>query len=182
MKKTVILLLCFALVLPMLVSCGNDTEVPDGYKLASDPDYCKYSLYVPEIWISQSEKGDVTRAQVGGEDACNVSVTPIPSSAIKQATMQEYWQAQEELLRGEIADFEIADEDRLVSVTLGGLPAYRCIYTGTVLGVKRQWMQIYCPHSEFLGGSMIIFTYTAQADHYATHIDTVTDIIGYFKF
>ena len=72
MKKLLVLFGAMALVCIMLVSCGNDSEVPDGMMQASSSDF--YTLYVPDSWqINQSNEA-VVSAQPHESERTNVSV------------------------------------------------------------------------------------------------------------
>lgn len=74
MKKTVAILLLLATVLAF-AACGDDNSgVPTGMKLASNPEIVDYSLFVPEDWEIISATG-MTMAQVSRNDVSNVIVT-----------------------------------------------------------------------------------------------------------
>lgn len=82
MKKFLSLLL-LAVMLLSLVACGSDTPegVPDGMKLASDPEIVDYYLFVPESWEVTSRTG-MTMAQASLNDDSNVIVTHFTASSI----------------------------------------------------------------------------------------------------
>ena len=57
----------------ILVSCGDDSDVPAGMKLASNTDIVDYKLFVPENWIV-SLNDTRTAAQVSEKDRTNINI------------------------------------------------------------------------------------------------------------
>lgn len=82
MKKFLSILL-LAVLLLSLVACGNENtgDIPDGMKLASDPEIVDYLLYVPEDWVVTSQTG-MTMAQASLNDDSNVIVTHFTATSI----------------------------------------------------------------------------------------------------
>lgn len=82
MKKILSILLLAAMLLS-LAACGDDNtgDIPEGMKLASDPEIVDYFLYVPEEWEVTSQSG-MTMAQASLNDDSNVIVTHFTASSI----------------------------------------------------------------------------------------------------
>lgn len=75
MKKTLAFLLLALLLLPTLAACGDEeSDIPYGMKLASNPDAVDYSLYVPKDWEITMANG-ATMAQASLADSTSVIVT-----------------------------------------------------------------------------------------------------------
>ena len=178
MKK--LIALCLALcALLALSSCGKDgAAAPDGYKLASNGEICSYSLFVPETWITQSDRTDYTIASVSSVDDCNVSVAKIEDDALYDVkTVAEYW----EVCKGKytfLSEFSVTEEGTEAKLGADGLTGYRYRFGGKYKGTEYRYMQVF-----FIEGSdFYCFTYTATAEHFDTHLDLVNEILSYFRF
>lgn len=81
--KKILSLLLLSVMLLSLVACGDDTpsDVPEGMKLASDPEIVDYFLYVPKNWEVTNKTG-MTMAQASLTDDSNVIVTNFTAPSI----------------------------------------------------------------------------------------------------
>lgn len=171
-----IIALVSALVMALtLCSCGSSASgAPDGFKEISDEGR-PYHLYVPDEWVADISTG-VTAAYYSAVDFSNISVTGFELSGNEIMTTADYWATYEPSLKEIFTDFEyLGEPDEL---TLDGIPSMQCVYTGKISGVQYKIMQIVT----IKNAQVTIFTYTATADKYDSHIEDVVAILGYFDF
>ena len=180
MKKIFCLILAM-LSLFALVSCSGSDEAPDGYKLASNADACKYSLFVPENWVTSEgeNKTNFTMATVANTDACNVSFSLI-NDVEAGDSIDAFWEKQVAEYTKLFSDFSALSEKE--QVTIGGSVGYRYITTASYGGKTYKFMQVFVPKNEIFTAELYAFTYTAEVSHYDTHLETVNQIISYFKW
>ncbi len=188
MKKILCLILALASVFAF-ASCSGDDGTPDGYKLASNDEACKYSLYVPENWVTSAgeNKTNFTQATVSSADACNISFSPVTDIDMGDG-LDEFWVKQEAEYKKLFPDFTVLSAKEIVAV--GGANGYRYISTATYGGVEYKFMQIFVPKSNIFTAELYAFTYTARTEkaegkdvsHYDEHLETVNQIISYFKW
>ena len=92
MKKflRVVSLLCAAVLLFTLVSCGKNEEetVPDGF-LKADNEGADYTFFYPATWILDRCDAGMTSAYVSESDFSNVSITAFTASGALR-TVAEY--------------------------------------------------------------------------------------------
>lgn len=181
MKKIISLLLLFALALSFASCSKSDPNVPTGYKLASDAELCDYTLVVPEVWVSESTKSNYTIATISGADKCTLSVAKLEN--VYATTVGEYW----ELCKtqyGFLQNFAVVEEGAKASVGTGETlkNGYRYVFTGDYSGKSYKYMQIFLVHGNAFASSLYCITYTALADHYDSHLETMNSVLGYFSF
>lgn len=181
MKKILSLLASVAILLS-LVSCGgSDPNAPAGYKLASNSELCDYALYVPEVWVSESQKANYTIATVSNADKCSLSVAKLEN--VYAPTVDEYWK----ICKTEytfLKNFEVVEEGTKATVGTGdsAKAGYRYIFTGEYGGTTYKYMQIFLVHGGVFESSLYCITYTARADHYDDHLEIINSTLGYFSF
>lgn len=191
MKKTVALLLIFAMLF-LAVSCSKSAgAAPDGYKLASNDALCDYALYVPEVFISESAESNYTIATVSNADKCTISVAKLENVYAKN--VEEYW-ATCKTNYGFLTDFTVevqgTDEEgkpiEWAKATVGAnetkKEGFRYVFTGKYGDTAYKYQQIFLVHGNAFSSSLYCITYTALADHYDTHLETLNQILGYFYF
>lgn len=188
MKKILCLLLALASVFAF-ASCSQDDGTPDGYKLASNDEACKYSLYVPENWVASDgeSKTNFTQATVSNADSCNISFSPVNDLAMGDG-LDEFWAKEEAKYKILFPDFTLLSAKEVVA--FGGANGYRYIFTASFGGTEYKFMQIFVPKSEIFTAELYAFTYTARTEmaagkdvsHYDEHLETVNQIISYFKW
>jgi len=185
MKKLLALLLVFAALLSFAACSKDGSDVPEGYKLASDSEACAYSLYIPEAWVMGNDGTNMTTASLPGgkEEKCNISFAPVPMEEWGEGMdVPTFWQSQipqYKALFGE--SFVIVDQPSPTepNAAIGSFKAFRYVYTVTYNGANYKIMQVLAPVSP---NEVYIFTYTATADHYDTHLEAVNSILSYIKF
>ena len=163
MKKILLLLLSLAILL-CVVSCGKTGDVPAGFKLASDAELCDYTLYVPEAWVSESNRPDYTAATVSNADTCSISVAKLEN--VYEPTMAEYWNRCKTeytflqnftVLPGGTDENGVPVEWAKATVGTGesAREGYRYVFTGDYNGVSYKDQQIFLVKTAF---SEAIFT------------------------
>ncbi len=158
-----------------LASCQNEGEsdVPTGFKEISSDDVT-YDLFVPEEWTADISTG-VTAAYYSGQDPSNISLMAQELDRSVDS-VEEYWAKYEPSLKSVFPDLEYVGEPD--SGTLDGVPAVQYTYTATVTNTAYKFMQLVA----FKDSTVYVFTYTATADNYDTHIGEIIDILKNFKF
>lgn len=178
-----------------LSSCGDDSNVPDGMKLAGGGEEYGYYFYVPEEWVVSSY-GDFACSYISAVNATSVTFgeARMPESGADGFTQDK--------VRAYFND-EMSKIDYMSSMTLSTngeecsfgneKNAYKFIYTydypredGTVINYGA--MQILIVR----GSRLYIFQYNSQRSvpsystdgktHYDLYLDKVNDIIQAFKF
>ena len=177
MKKLIALVLALCAMLA-LVSCGgNDTTVPDGYKLASNSELCSYSLFVPETWIAQSDRTDYTIAAVSSTDSCSVSMANIEGDNLYGVTtVADYWEHCKTQYTF-LGDFAVSEEGTQVAFGADGHQGWRYRFTGTYNGTTYAYMQVFVIARD----AFYCFTYTATAEDYDAHLTLVNEILSYIR-
>ncbi len=187
LKKIIIALFAVVLVLGT-VSCGSkDDFVPAGYKRASNKN-ADHTLYVPESWIVDMSTG-VTSARASKNDSSNISFMSfeLDKSLINSETSEG--ETEEKELLDKFWDYYSAeflktfpnmtyDEDgNGANMLVSKLKAKKYIYTATVTGAEYKFMQIVV----IKGETVYLLTYTAKAELFNEHYDTVIKIAGYIE-
>ena len=191
MKKIVALLLALSTLI-LAVSCAKDANgAPQGYKLASNDAICDYALYVPEVYVCESNASNYTIATISSADKCTVSVAKLEN--VYAETVDKYW---EECKQGYafLSDFAVeaqgTDEEgkpiewARASVGTGETlkEGYRYVFTGNYNGTAYKYQQIFLVHGNAFSSSLYCITLTTLADHYDGHLEAFNQILGYFYF
>ena len=176
-------IVCFFLAMTMLLllaGCSKDKDAPDGYKLASNKDTCKYTLYVPESWICEVRETNYTTATVSSTDRSNISMAQV-TDVVSGESFADFWGRQKNqytALFGE--SFSVVSEAE--AVKLGGRNAFRCIFTASYDGVSYKYMQIFVTNTELLSSELYVFTYTASAAKYDENLEAVNAVLSYVQW
>lgn len=175
MKKLICVLLILVLACS-LVACSDD-DTPDGMQNVSTEN-ALFNLYVPASWISQTASG-VSGARVSNTDASNVTVTTYLPEADMSVT--EYW---EKVCLPSYRDGGVLQSFTLIEgsckdTSLGGKGAKQYVFTYVLDGVTYESMQIITVASDMM---VYTLTYTAAADKYAEHLESVESIRAEFRF
>ena len=190
MKKLLAVLLVLSTLL--LGSCSKAADgAPQGYKLASNDALCDYVLYVPEVYVTESNASNYTIATISSADKCTISVAKLEN--VDAESVATYW---EDCKAGYafLSDFAVeaqgTDENgktvewARASVGTGETlkEGYRYVFTGTYNGVAYKYQQIFLVHGSAFNSSLYCITFTSLADHYDGHLEAVNQILGYFYF
>ncbi len=181
MTKKIKAIICFTLVLtmlmPALVSCSSQKDVPNGYKrVACDGD--KFSLFVPKAWTDNTDSG-ITSAYYTVEENAFVSVHIAEDR--DGMTLAQYFDACKERYADELSDYAFVSENTKDS--LGGVAAYQLVFTVTrkitdsdeketvesVAAVQYKYLQMMAEYD----GDIYILTFSCKADKYDSHYDTL---------
>ena len=155
MKKLIAILLLLVLV-TSLAACGkNDDGVPEGMKDVAVENAAFY-LYVPELWLSQSQ-GGISGAMSPRGNANIIATVYLPETGYLDA--QEYWT--KKCLADYTAEFSefTVIEAECKATTLGGMNAYQAVFTRKSAGQTYQQLQVIA----LQGGMIYTVQYTAVA-------------------
>ena len=150
---------------------------PEGMKQISINDIHDYRFYVPTDWVTDIQTG-VVSAYASESDRTSVSlVSAYPPAGIQNVA--DYFNSMEAERRTLLADYRVlTDADAKDEVSIAGGKGQRFVYEGTNGGVTYRISQVF-----FVRGAYIYtFTYTARADVYEQHADTVAQILAAFTF
>lgn len=168
------LLAVAAALLFTLAGCKKDSSEyapPTGFQLASDEnaDYC---LYVPDKWTV-----DMTTAASGAyfsaADPSSVSVMAWDMGNT-DSTLDDWWEVNKNDISLVFSDFSLVSEE---NTTIDGAYAKRYVYTAKLGEDEYKFLQ----QAALKNGSVYLFTYTAKAASYDSHIDEVEEIAGFIK-
>lgn len=189
MKKSLkkIIIALFAVILCFCaVSCGDkDDFVPAGYKRASNKN-ADHTLYVPEGWVVDMSTG-VTSARASKNDSSNISFMSfeLDKSLINSETSEDdekdvierFWDYYSAEFLKTFPDMKYDEEAKGANMLVSKLKAKKYIYTATVTGAEYKFMQIVV----IKGETVYLLTYTAKAELFDEHYDTVIKIAGYIE-
>ena len=115
-----------------------------------------------------------TTAQPSSSEQADTSAGTLPSSE-GITTPEEYWDYYRAQFGAAFGDmtYETDGENVIVS----GIKSRKYVYTATVTGVEYKFLQTVTVKN----GTVYIFTYTAKAGEYDSHLDDVNSIIGYLE-
>jgi hypothetical protein len=181
MKKIISLLLVLSALMLAFSACGEtDTGVPDGMMLVEN-DKQTYKLFVPENWIVNLTDG-VSGAYVSSDNS-NISLMIMTASHNYQSLesfCQKYYKDMEAKFKNVSAREEYTENQKF-----GQLPALKYVFTIGAEASEEEpnaeqykYMQIFALDQS--SNQVYIFTYTALADNYATHLDDVNRIVSEF--
>ena len=164
-----------ALLTLALAGCNTDINdwVPAGMKEISQ-DIADYNLFIPTDWTEDQSSGVIT-AYVSKADRSSVSMISFDLDDPNQ-TLAEFWDAHKEGFASFFTD--MAYETEGGSTLLGGVAANEYVYTANASGEAYKFRQIICIN----GGVVYVFTYSAAADKYDTHLEEAQNIIEHFSF
>ena len=191
MKKIVSVLLVLA-TLFCAVSCSQTAnDAPQGYKLASNDALCDYVLYVPEVYVSESNDSNYTIATISNADKCTVSVAKLEN--VYAETVDAYW-TQCKSDYAFLSNFNVIPQGTddagnpvewaKASVGTGETlkEGYRYVFTGSYNGTAYKYQQIFLVHGNAFSSSLYCITFTTLEEHYDAHLEAFNQILGYFYF
>ena len=150
---------------------------PEGMKQISINEIHDYRFYVPNNWVTDMQTG-VVSAYASENDRTSVSLhATYPPTGIQNVA--DYFASMEPKRKALLSDYRvITDADAKDEVPIAGGKGQRFVYEGTNGGVTYRISQVF-----FVRGTHIYtFTYTARADIYEQHADTVAKILAAFAF
>ena len=173
MQKTRILSAVIAAILLFsLTACGADPDVPYGMVRASD-EVCDYALFIPDGWVV-NQTGAATAAYKSASDPTSVSIMSwqLPYS---DSTAADWWAGYEKEFSVIFTDFNVESTE---SVLLGGVPAEKFVYTGTLSENTYRYTQ----YAAAKGGVLYLLTFTELKDAGIDHSEDFTMILDNFTF
>lgn len=199
MKRKLSLILAVIMCILTLASCSQaDNYVPAGYKKASN-DNADYTLYVPEGWTVDMSTGVTTayatdRSSVSfigfelddtvirfdhvteGDGTENENATDTGAEdKDKIVSLDDYWAYYSKAFEDTFSDMEYVSEGE--NTVVSGIEAKKYVYKATVTGVKYVFLQVVAIKDM----TVYIFTYTAKDSSYESHVEEVTEILGYLE-
>lgn len=176
MMKRIVALTLLVLMLFTLVSC-QEAGTPEGTVNVAIEN-AKFNLYVPEAtWLSTASSGISGARVYSGEDFSNVNVTVYYPE--EMLTVADYWE--KKCLQEYAAyykEFKVLEE-KCGDTTLGGLDAKRYVFEGKLEGdVTYRFMQVMTVKDTLV----YVFTYTAKAELYDSHLTDVEAMVANFTF
>ncbi len=175
-KKLPIIIIAAALALTAaLAGCSakKDRTVPDGMKLASDPELAGYTFFVPESW-SVDIRTASTRAYCPGADKSSVMVMT-GELEHTDSTVEGWWESGIDELKALYSDFELISRE---DAELDGAKGEKFVYSGTFDGTQFKYSQV----AAVKGGVIYVVTYGATADRWDSHLEEFSSMIGNFRF
>lgn len=170
--KKIITLFIAATILLTAAGCAKESEIPSGFKLASN-EVCDFDFMVPETWTVSLSEGTVA-AYCSPTDPSSISVMP-GELENTDTTVEDWWEAHK-------ADFEsVYDEFTLLSeeeATLGGVTGKCYTFTGK-LGENTYRFEI---TAVVLRSRLYMMTFTSTEDKYEDHEDTLALVKEHFAF
>ena len=175
LRKIISLIAAAAIFAAVLPGCSKaDPTVPDGMKLASDPELATYTFFVPDSWSIDTQNAS-TRAYVSGTDRSFIMVM---SGDLQHtdSTVDSWWESGLDELKALYQNFELSVEGE--ETKLDGADARKYVYSGDFGGTSFKYTQV----AAVKGGVIYIITYGATADKWDSHVDEVNKMIGNFRF
>ncbi|MBQ8343858.1 MAG: hypothetical protein IJV68_03600 [Clostridia bacterium] len=183
MKRILSLIIVLAMMLTCtlsMVSCGEETVVPDGMKYACNPDIVDYSLFVPENWIVDITTGS-SMAHVSESDFSSVQVSQW--NLTNELKNYDTWWADYKSSIEKLGVVEYVTE--LENTVVNEIASKKCEYKLTLgEGTDDERTYSYMVVGIITRGSVYVFLYTSleDGDLYNKNMPTVEQILKEFKF
>ena len=105
-KRVISIVAALALAVAVLSGCSKkDPNVPDGMKLASDPELATYTFFVPESWSIDTQNAS-TRAYCSGTDRSFIMVMT-GEMQYTDSTVDDWWESGLSELKALYLNFEL---------------------------------------------------------------------------
>ena len=165
-------ILTLAALALVFTSCA-DSDVPDGMIRAS-VEADSFDFFVPKGWTVNTGTGTAS-AYYSSSDRSNVSFVAMVVEA-DMSDFDEYIEKADQSFSSVLPGYTGISERQ--ETTMCGSPAVSFEYSATVDGVEWRFMQTVTAR----GHSFYILTYTAEADKYESHLDSVKQITENVRF
>lgn len=170
-KAVLALLLLCAILMPVLCSCGEQEDVPQGMQIAT-LDGALYRLYIPRTWTSNTNSG-TSGGYFSNNDICRVSFMPVEKSGYTEP--EDYGAHVLEAMEARFPDYELVNESE---VTLGGETAKAYLYTFTYMETPCKYTDLILSHEGVLYRMLFAFT----QENYDGYSDDRDSIVNDFRF
>ncbi len=151
---------------------------PEGMQMISDPTIHAYSLYVPQGWQVDARSG-ICGAYVSDSDRSNISLTCHyrPSGV---SNLKDYFALLQPINEKIYTDYTVlsAHKEGDPTVKIGGHDGARYLMSGKAGGEEYRIMQVVFVRDSYI----YVFTYTARASLYESHLSEVDAIIAAVTF
>ncbi len=172
-----------------LISCAQESEIPDGYQYAT----CRgeyFRLYVPTQWSVNTESG-VSGAVISVLDKSAVSMAEVHFDKPVGTDEKPTTASLDDFVAGHLAEIETlagykADKDP-ADTTLGSYRAVELYYTVTEARAAEDGKMDYVPYRyrqvlTRVEGRFYLFTYSSSADSFDRWLDIVDGILENVMF
>jgi len=153
----------------LFTSCADSDAInpPSGMILSCDPEVTDYYLFVPNNWtvdLTTSASG----AYYSKNDPSSISMM-VWELEHTDSTIDDWWEANKTDLELVFQNFSIESEE---NTTIDSKYAKKYVYTADLGTSSYKIMQI----GTLTDGKIFLFTYTALAEVYDSHLEDVTKI------
>ena len=172
MKKLLSIILVFAMACCILTACGEKSDIPTGYKMASN-EVCDFDFIVPVTWTVSLSDGTVA-AYCSAADPSSISVMP---GALEYAdtTVSDWWEASKAEFESVYDEFTVIEEK---DATLGGAPGKAYTFTGKI-GENSYRFEI---TAVVFRSRLYMMTFTSTDALYENHTEALATVKENFKF
>lgn len=202
--RMLIVFLLVCLMLPLVVSCSQQSEIPDGYQYATC-DGAYFRLFIPTQWKTTTESG-ISGGIYSARENVTVSMirerevhaldenSPDVSGVLEEKTTAEAETgaetetdqvAQETALHYAVLcgqEYETSmkryKQTSLFRTVMGRRAAIRMEYSALVGETEYKYFQVYAKYK----GYFYVFTYAAPTDYYQKRLEMAEEILGYVTF
>ena len=158
-------------------SVDNEEEITypevDGYYLVSNKDVCYFNLYMPKSYTLDFATSMVS---ISHADGSNINVSEATYGGVDD---NGYWKHRFEELELIADDVKAVGEKFVVETKGDNTRAVGLEYTYTLEGKEYKVYQALIVVNNWRG---FVFTYTAEAANYDSHIDEAKDVLGRMEF
>ena len=187
--SVIALLLCFAAFLSGC-NANQDPNAPEGYKCVSAEE-ADYFLYVPNEWIEGIGNLSTSAYYSRGADATSISVTAF-GAKLAGETVDTWWESYKEEFSAEFENFEVVSTE---DAQLGGIDGKKFTFTATkgtsevettaegetTEGKVSKQYNFVCV-AVVKDTYVYYLLYTSTPEYYEAHLDTLSNVVSYFKF
>lgn len=173
MKKTICLLLSILICCFALASCGEDSDVPEGYKLVSENDVA-YRFYAPTNW-NINNQSSIDSVFYSAADPSLVMVT-FYSPSEENADIDTFWTEIENQYKTVYTDYTLL-ENR-AATTLGTRNAVSYTFTAKIGGADYKVTQVITGYGKYY----YTMTYMSTPENYDSHLEEFHGMMSVFKF
>lgn len=191
MKRFISVILFVVMLACVFTGCGEKSDIPEGYKLASN-ESCDFDFYVPQNWTVSLSSGTVSANTNAMRDSTSISVMPGSlSSGI--TSLDEWWKSyvpEFQRVFGEMSEVTVTDctldgvEGKCYTFTasLGDPAAETAETTEGTASADKPTVYYYEITAVIHHSRIYMMTFTSTDELYENHTDTLAEVKEYFKF
>ena len=189
--KRLISVILFAVMLVSVFAGCDESDVPDGYKLASN-ESCDFDFYVPQNWSVSLSSGTVSANTNALNDKTSISVMPGSLSA-GITSLDAWWESYLPEFRrvfGEMSDVTVTDcaldgvdgKCYTFTASLGDPAAETTEAADGTAEVEKATVYYYEITAVIHHDRIYMMTFTSTDALYESHADTLASVKEYFDF